>query len=192
MNEHVQESNFRGERCYRFTPAYQLLYTVAHWGADPKWPVNVLSIVDTCRIASSASDGPDWELINNTIDAEPWLGNCIVALLTYLQATNIMPVPPALMRSVEAVNSAIGERRLKISQRLLHEIPMSGCDRVFWILSADWSAQVFWRKLMLYARKPFAIVRAAVATVLDRRNRFSPAGIAAKATRRAGLLRVTT
>ncbi|MFQ5567240.1 MAG: nucleotidyltransferase family protein, partial [Paracoccaceae bacterium] len=83
FREYLCESEFQGRSVYRFTPEFQLAYTVAHWAGDRKWPSNVISINDVLHIIRRSA-GFDWRLIDDWMRDSDWLAAGISVMLRYL------------------------------------------------------------------------------------------------------------
>ena len=173
MWEQTRPSTYRGHAVRRFSPEFQFVYTIAHWGFDSKWPVNLLSIVDTTHILQEHSTAMDWPQIAGWMEENDWLAGCVTILLTYLHAIGLVTLPEAIESATERSAKKLGRRNLKLFHRLIDTFPVGGRDKAG-PLREEWSAQVFWEALLLPSSRFLRIPNACIRTIFSNSNRYNP------------------
>ena len=140
------EFDYRGTRAARFTPEFQLIYTLSKWSVDESWAVKLTSINDTIHILKKYEPELDWPTLLRWFAASPHLLPITVALLHYLEQADIVAVPPLLRESLADADRKHGPRKLKLLTWLLHTYPFNARDKFHGGFSR-WCAHSLWLHL---------------------------------------------
>ncbi len=140
-------SNYRGHTCRRFTPEYQLLYTLAHWSADRKWSVSLVGLVDATLILRKNHETLDWSRIARWMRESPLFAERLALLLLFLARHELATIHPGLVTEIYRTKRQVGRVNLAMLHWLLLEFPVSGRRRAGFIVSRR-VAQVLWDSLL--------------------------------------------
>ncbi|MDB4409446.1 nucleotidyltransferase family protein [Gammaproteobacteria bacterium] len=147
--EQSVEFDYRGTRVARFTPEFQLIYTLSKWTVDESWAVKLTSINDTIHILKKYQSEFDWPTLCRWFAASPHLFPITAALLHYLEQADIVTVSPQLREALASADSQLGSRTLKVLTWLLHTYPFNARVKAYGGFSR-WCALSLW----LYLTNP--------------------------------------
>ena len=165
---YTETADFHGHRCLKFRAEFQLLYTVAHWAIDQKWPVNVISINDVALMLQRKDRTIDWALVDDILADTPLLADILSVTLLFLNKASIVAIPTAINQQVEHSARRIGTANMKMLHWFILNFPLSDRDkkrsRITLII-----VRVFWQT-MLQPRNKFLRPVFAVSRILFRRT----------------------
>ncbi|MDH4049065.1 MAG: nucleotidyltransferase family protein [Gammaproteobacteria bacterium] len=165
----VRQSMFDGVPCYRFSPEYQIVYTLMHWAIDYKWPVNVISINDIIHLVNRQDVSVEWARIATWMARYSIFADTLTALLLYLEQCNLIDVPAELDDQIRCARKRMGRINLGVLHWLLQTFPMSGRRKVGWFLTRL-NARVIWLTL-LEPRHKYVRPLVALSRILFRRTK---------------------
>lgn len=119
------EFDYKGNRVARFTPEFQLIYTLSKWSVDRGWATNLKNINDAIHILKTHEAEFDWPVLNNWFAASPHLFPITAPLLHYLQATDILTIPAQLPEALACANRTLGPTKMRLLVWLLHTYPFN-------------------------------------------------------------------
>ena len=171
------EFEYRGIKALRFTPEYQLVFTISKWGIDGNWAVNLTNINDTIHILRRNESELNWSTLAGWLAANPWLYGNITALMTYLEKTDIVTVPPQLWEMLTDTDRKIQPGTMRILLWLLHDYPFNAREK-----SRDgyagWRAHAMWQYLTRPNSRdimiPFSILRTMLRSI--HHGKYNPLG----------------
>ncbi len=140
-------SNYRGHACRRFTPEYQLLYTLAHWSADRKWSVSLVGLVDVTLILRKYHETLDWSRIARWMRESPLFAERFTLLLLFLARYGLTTIHADLVTELDRTKRQVGRVNMAMLHWLLLEFPVSGRRRAAFIVSRR-VAQILWDSLL--------------------------------------------
>lgn len=143
----IRPSTFQGIPCRRFSPEYQIVYTLMHWAIDYKWPFNVISINDIIHLVNRKDVTPDWDRIAAWMNDYSIFGDTLTVLFLYLQDCGLIDLPPALQSEIGVAKKRLGRTNLRILHWLLTTFPMTGRRKVGWVMTRQ-NARVIWLTLL--------------------------------------------
>lgn len=117
--------DYKGIRAARFTPEYQFVFTIAHWGIDGNWAVNLTSINDAIHVLRRYESRINWSMLFDWLDSSPCLYTNVAALMNYLVETDIVAIPPQFRDVLKSSNGQIQPRTAKTLCWLLHNYPFN-------------------------------------------------------------------
>lgn len=143
----LQESDFAGCPCARFSPEYQFVYTIGHWAIDLKWAINVISINDILHIVLRSGRDLHWDVIAGWMTENPMTADCITVIMSYLANCELIDLPEELKEQLRIATARIGSLNLCVLHWLLHAFPMSGSERITRMIPIS-VARKFWLTLL--------------------------------------------
>jgi hypothetical protein len=144
--QHSAIFDYKGIRAARFTPEFQLLFTIAKWSVDASWAVNLTSINDIVHILRKHESNFEWPTFSEWLVAYPQLFSRVAVLMHYLDTTQIHPTSPQMRESLAATDHNIGARTFRLMLRLLHTYPFNARVKVY-DGRRRWRAHAFWSEL---------------------------------------------
>lgn len=174
MVSRVRESELDGQKVMRFGTEFELLYVIAHWSADSKWSVNVLSLVDVVSILRAEAATMDWGFVLEELRANPWLAISTSLLFAYLEEEGLVDLPQEVSNFASKTRDDFGGTNTRLAAWLLRRFPIGMEDRAAGFLNSTWSAQVFWENLLSPTPRFARIPKAVLGTCFSRRNRYNP------------------
>ncbi len=147
FNGEIRASSYQGIPCQRFSPEYQIVYTLMHWAIDYKWPFNVISINDVIHLVNRKDVTPDWSRVAAWMREYSIFADTLTVLFLYLHEHGLIDLPPALEREIAVARKRLGRANLHIQHWLLTTFPMSGRRKVGWVMTRQ-NARVVWLTLL--------------------------------------------
>lgn len=164
----VETAEFSGINCLKFSPEFQLLYTVMHWGLDGKWTINLISISDVILMLRREDPPVNWALIQSWLTENQSLADIFAVLLLYLDSAGVLPIPAAIKEQIRTSSRRIGTINMKVLHWLLFTFPLSGRKKVAWALTVE-NTRLLWGTLLEPRHKSLRLITA-VARIMFRRN----------------------
>ena len=140
------EFDYNGIRASRFTPEFQLVYTIGHWAVDGNWAVNLTSINDTIHILRRHQSDMNWSTLEGWIAGSPRIYPNIAALTSYLDQADIVAMSPRMREVLAHSKLELGRRTTKILIWLLHNYPFNAGEKTR-DSYAMWRARAIWQEL---------------------------------------------
>ena len=153
---HQVDTELNGIRVARFTPELQFVYTISKWSVDRDWAVNLKNINDVVHILTSHEKDFDEQLLAGWFAESPHLYPITLALLNYLQQSNVVAEMPRLQNVLTMSGHSFGSTRLKIMAWLLHTFPFNVGERQYASYSR-WCAFALWSFVSQPAGRSFGI-----------------------------------
>ena len=141
--------DFKGSRVARFTPEYQLVFTVSKWSVDRDWAINIKNINDLIHILRKHETSFDWPVLTHWFEKNPHLVPITSALIQYLEQADLVTVSPQMHAALDHPARKLASRSAKTIAWLLHTFPFNARDKRY-SGYARWSAHALW----LYLTKP--------------------------------------
>jgi len=148
--DHLVPARFGDSTVFRFTPEYQLAYTIAHWATERKWARNVFGVLD-CALIISRTDSFDWALFTQWMNDCEWLGACTSIMLQFLARNGIVELPEQADESIRNASARFGRRNIQLMLWLMRTFPMGGRERTLLFLDQQ-SARAGWRSMLTPGR----------------------------------------
>ncbi|MBT8085170.1 MAG: hypothetical protein HKN35_13840 [Woeseia sp.] len=126
LSAHSTEFDYKGIRASRFSPELQFVYTIAHWGVDGGWAINLASINDVVHILRRHEAAFDFELLSGWVTANPWIRANVFALVSYLGHAGMINISPSMEDLLTLAGKNIYGRRRELLAELLQKYPMNG------------------------------------------------------------------
>jgi hypothetical protein len=173
----ILEFEYSGVPAARFTPELQLVYTVAHWGLDGNWAVNVTSINDVIHILRGHQTELKWSTIGQWISRNPWLYPNIAALMTYLDRVDIVAMTLRMREALANTEIEMQRQTMRTLLWMLHNYPFNARDK-FRDGYAIWRAGAMWQELTQPnsrdIRIPYYLLRTALRSI--HHGKYNPLG----------------
>ena len=171
------EFDYNGIRASRFTPEFQLVYTIGHWAVDGNWAVNLTSINDTIHILRRHQSDMNWSTLEGWIAGSPRIYPNIAALVNYLEQMDILTTSPGMHESLKNTKNELQPGTMKILLWLLHNYPFNAREKTR-DGYARWRARAMWQELTRPnsrdIRIPFSFLRTAIRSI--HHGRYNPLG----------------
>lgn len=160
--------SYGGVPAARFTPEFQLVYTVAHWGLDGNWASNITSINDVIHILRSHERDLHWPEVVGWVSESPWLHANLAALVKYLVKSELVTITPEKQRALAPATGHMQGKSERILLWLLHNYPFNAQEKKSnW--QEEWRAHEFWRELTGSSGRdiviPYAVLRTALRSI---------------------------
>ena len=168
VEAHIVDFDYNEIPARRFTPEFQLVYTIAHWAVDGKWAVNLSGINDVIHMLRRDDPELDWSILSAWLKANPWLYASTATLVSYLQQADVVAVSPQMDEALARSGQALEPGVLKLLTWLLHNYPCNAREKTH-DEYARWRACQLWRELIKPnsrdIRIPYAVTRTALRSV---------------------------
>lgn len=153
------EFNYQGVGANRFTPEFQLVYTLSKWSADRDWAVNLKNINDIIHILNLYQARFDWAIISAWYKANPHLFSITTALLHYLEQANILKISPQMREILACADHPLSATTLKLLAWLLRTYPFNSRNKLY-DGHVRWYAHAAWLYLTKPASRDLGIAKA--------------------------------
>ena len=116
---------YNGIPAAKFSPEFQLIYSISHWGVDANWALHLTSVNDVVHIIRRYEKDFDWTLLERWLSENPWLFPTMLALTTYISRSEIINIPPPLLHSLSNCGHKVEPTTMKVLNWLLHNYPFN-------------------------------------------------------------------
>lgn len=141
------EIKYMGKMAMRFTPEYQLVFTIAKWAIDGAWAINLTSINDAIHILRQYGGELNWQSVEAWLAMDASLHANFYILMSLLKENDIVAMPPVIDSLIAKDEHRIQPRTRRILEKLLADYPLGGHDKTP-DSYAVWRAHAVWDGLI--------------------------------------------
>jgi putative nucleotidyltransferase-like protein len=144
LEQQRQLAVFQGHEVFRLSPEWQLAYIAAHWASE--FPhIGVVALLDVIYLLRQTAGTLNWAHLLDWLEGSAAAAP-LYLLLSYLDANQVVDLPPEVLRNLGLRQSALGPLALTLMQRLLDRYLMAGppAGRVF----SAYRLEILWKTLL--------------------------------------------
>jgi hypothetical protein len=144
LDQQRQLSVFQDHEVFRLSPEWQLVYIAAHWAAEfPR--VGVVALLDVIYLLRQTAGTLNWARLLDWLEGSAAAAP-LYLLLSYLDAYQVVELPPEVLRNLSLRQSVLGPLGLTLMHRLLDRYLMAGPPAGL-VLNA-YRLEILWQTLL--------------------------------------------